>query len=96
MKVFISMPMNGKTREEIIARREEITDLLKIRFPGQEIDVIDSVIESDKGPVWCLGRSIQLMEDAELVIFDKNWRSARGCKVENNVCAYYGYKFLEL
>ena len=73
MKVFISMPMNGKTSEETIKRRSEVV-----------------------GPVWCLGYSIQKMEDADLVVLDKGWREARGCKVEYDVCSYYGFRFLEI
>ena len=74
MNIFISMPMNGKTKEEIIKRRNEITILLKERF-GNNITIIDSIIEDTSlGPVWCLGQSISLMYNAELVVFDKGWR----------------------
>ena len=97
MKVFISMPMSGKTREEIIKRRNEIANILTLRFPDQTITIIDSLVDSvDVGPVWCLGYSIQKMEDADLIVFDKGWRDARGCKVEYDVCSYYGFKFLEI
>lgn len=97
MNVFISMPMNGKTIEEIDARRAEIAELLHKRFPSDTINIIDSVWrEEAQGPVWCLGYSISKMDTADLVVFDKNWRKARGCKVEYDVCAYYGYRFLEL
>ena len=97
MKVFISMMMTGKTREEIIQRREEIATILVERFPNETITLIDSFIDdSTKGPVWCLGYSIQKLEEADLVVFDKKWRDARGCKVEYDVCVYYGFRFLEL
>ena len=97
MKVFISMPMNGKTIEEILARREEIETELKKKFPSNTIELIDSIYHGEKkGSVWCLGYSIAMMNDAELVVFDKGWRKARGCKIEYDVCAYYGYRFLEL
>jgi len=97
MKVFISMPMNGKTIEEILARREEITEDLRRRFPNDTINVIDSIYHGEKtDPVWCLGYSITTMNDADLVVFDKGWRKARGCKIEYDVCAYYGFRFLEL
>jgi len=36
------------------------------------------------------------MDKADLVVFDKGWRQARGCKVEYDVCSYYGFKFMEL
>ena len=97
MKVFISMPMNGKTMEEILARREEIAIALKKKFPSDTINIIDSIYHGEKrDPVWCLGYSIATMNEADLVVFDMGWRKARGCKIEYDVCAYYGYRFLEL
>ena len=97
MKVFISMPMNGKTPEEIAQRRAEIEAILIQRFPRDTINIIDSIWHGEeKGPVWCLGYTISKMDEADLVVFDKGWRNARGCKVEYDVCAYYGYRFLEL
>ena len=97
MKVFTSMPMSGKSYEEIIARQNEIAEMLKVRFPGSSIEIIDFVIKDrDKNPVWCLGHSIMAMSDADLIVFDKGWRKARGCKVEYDVCSYYGFKFLEI
>lgn len=97
MKIYISMPMNGKTIEEIETRRAEIEQLLIKRFPDKTIHIIDSIYHGEKkGPVWCLGYSVSMMNDADLVVFDKGWRNARGCKVEYDVCSYYGYRFLEL
>ena len=97
MKIFISMPMNGKTREEIIERRREIENLLVERFTSETITIIDSLVDDPtKGPIWCLGYSIQKMEDADLIVFDKGWREARGCKIEYDVCSYYGFRFMEL
>ena len=97
MKVFISMPMNGKTKEEIANRMAEIGEMLKTRFPHDTIEVLDSLIkDTSNGPVWCLGRSIMIMSQADLVVFDKDWRLARGCKIEFDVCSYYGFRFLEI
>lgn len=97
MKVFISMPMSGKTKETIKTRRAEIEKLLHIRFPNQEIEIINSIWEGEhKSPVWCLGHSIMSMEEADLVVFDTGWRKARGCRIENSVCASYGFKIMEL
>ena len=97
MKVFISLPMNGRPPEEITQRMVEIKELLEQRFPDQEITIIDSLWHGEeKSPVWCLGYSIMAMDTADLVVFDKGWRDARGCKVEYDVCSYYGFKFMEI
>ena len=97
MNVFVSMPLNGKTFEEIDKRMIEIQEILKKRFPNQEIKIIDSLWRKDKkNPVWCLGYNIMAMSTADLIVFDKNWYKARGCNIEYNVCAHYGFRFLEL
>jgi len=97
MKIFISMPMNGKPIEEIDKRRAEIEELMRKRFPNNKIEIIDSLWRGEKqGPVWRLGYAIAKMDTADLVVFDKGWRQARGCKIEYDVCAYYGFKFMEL
>ncbi len=97
MNIYISMPMNGKSMEDIEARRAEIEQLMIKRFPNNKINIIDSIYRGEKkGPVWCLGYSVAAMNDADLVVFDKGWRKARGCKIEYDVCAYYGFRFMEL
>ena len=97
MNIFISQPMNGKSIEEIRARQQEIKQILQSYFPNEEIKIIESIVtDTDKSPVWCLGYSVMRMDKADLVVFDKGWRQARGCKVEYDVCSYYGFKFMEL
>lgn len=97
MNVFISMPMNGKSKESIKARQKEIEQLLIKRFPNDTIKIIDSLYKGERrNPVWCLGYSIACMENADLVVFDKGWNQARGCRIEYSVCNSYGFRFLEL
>lgn len=101
-KVFISMPMNGKTDEEIIKEFKEIKERVLDLFGGCE--VIDSVfsnfdLENNANtPIHYLGRSIELLADADIVYFAKGWQRARGCKVEHLVAKLYGKmrKYAEL
>ena len=97
MKVFISQPMNGKSDEEIIYERNSIIDLIKTKF-GQDTEIIDSFVQGvpyNAKPLWYLGKSIELMSDADIVFFAKGWGDARGCYIENqcaleyNIPAYY-------
>jgi hypothetical protein len=98
-KVFISMPMNGKTDEEIInefkATKKRVLDI----FGGCE--VIDSVfsnfdLENNANtPIHYLGRSIELLADADIVYFVKGWEMARGCLIEYQVAKTYGKTCVE-
>lgn len=97
MKVFISQPMNGRSDEEILKEREFIVSEYEETY-GVDVEVIDSFTKSEddlsKGRIWMLGGSIQLMCDADLVIFAPYYGSAKGCLVEEMVAKQYGLKHM--
>lgn len=88
MKVFISMPMNGKTEEEI---RTEM-DGWKESFGFPDSEFIDSIIpgHEEMTPLECLAESIKLLDQADAAFFVKGWEDAKGCRVEHAVCENYG------
>lgn len=96
MKVMISLPMNGRKKEEVEARMQK----LKEDFAKLHIDVVDSFltdeIENSYHPgVYYLGRTLtQFMHNVDAVYFDDGWFEARGCRIENAVCQEYGIKIL--
>ena len=97
-KIFISQPMNGKTDEFILAEREKAIKAAKDYF-GDDIEVIDSFFKStphDAKPLWFLGKSLELMADADAVIFIGNWKNYRGCKIEHICAVEYGIDVIEL
>ena len=89
LKVFISLPMNGKSNEQIKAEQQEI--LKKLPKTDQEIELLNSVIDEwapgDSNPgLWYLAKSIEIMSRADIVMFAPDWKTARGCIVEE-MCA---------
>lgn len=92
-KIFISQPMKNKTTEEIFKERSKIIDFLNKEYGEKEIQVIDSILKDDSNSVWCLGKSIQLMSEADVVVFCYGWDRARGCKIEHKICKEYGIEF---
>lgn len=102
MKLFVSLPMRGKTTEQI---RREIAEasqrFLDIKWnEGVElmaISVIDSVFDLEEGtdPLVYLGKSIELMAQADYVFFVKGWEKARGCQVEHLIAEKYGKEIIE-
>ena len=77
MKVFISMPMRGKSVEEIIKTRSQIFKQVKKDFPGSKLELLDQIIEDDcpfKGDV---------------VVFAPNWHLASGCRAEKFIAENY-------
>ena len=98
MKIFISQPMKDKTDEEILLERQVAIDSVKEKFPGEEIEVIDSFFRDaphDARPLWFLGKSLELLSTADVAYFCKGWENARGCKIENTCAIEYGITVIE-
>lgn len=97
MKVFISQPMNGRSDEEILKERREMVEAYEEIY-GVDVDVIDSFTKSSedlsKGRIWMLGGSIQLMYDADVILFAPKYGFAKGCIVEETVAKQYGLKHM--
>ena len=95
--VFISQPMRGLTEEQIKQRRyeaiEKIRYVMKEFYRIDDVGIIDSYLsntpKSDNPSVWCLGRAIQLMADADLVFVCDGYENARGCLIEVEVAKKY-------
>lgn len=96
-KVFISQPMAGKTEEEILNERIKATEKAKAEFG--DIEVIESYIpgepESKKEALFKLGKSLQMLAEADIAVFTKGWEDARGCKIENQAAISYGIDVIE-
>ena len=94
MKVYISMPMNGKTDEQIKNELDAISERLKLAFVS-DIEVISSFInkeapvKADRAGAWYLGESLKMIAQADLVYFAEEWFLSRGCTFERDVCLAY-------
>ena len=94
-KVFISQPMKGKTNQEIEQERKEIIE--KVEKCLGEIEVIDSFFKDaphDAKPLWFLGKSLELLSTADVIVLGKDWENARGCKIEHECAIQYGIKII--
>ena len=95
-KLFISQPMRGKTNEEILAVRAKAIASAE-RNLGEQVEVIDSFFRdapADANPLWYLGKSIELMADADVVYFASDWENYRGCRIENECAIEYGIELV--
>lgn len=90
MKVMISQPMRGKTKEQIREQRAELVT----RLQEEGLEVVDTVFEN--GPadediaIYMLSQSIRYIGKVDAVYFMKGWEKARGCKIEHEVAVQYG------
>lgn len=106
VNVFFSQPMNGLTDEEIAIELtymiSEFRDFL-INELGFGDDVVICDVNGgyvkpgpeDAGRLWYLGRSIQNMDNADYIVFHKDYAKAKGCCVEHSVgYNYFKWKFV--
>lgn len=101
VKVFISIPMRGKSDKEIIeaieAAKVNAKKKVPLNYEGHvELVFIDSFLRDHESEniknkaLACLGKSLELMAHADIVCFARGWKEARGCLIEHE-CAYqYG------
>lgn len=95
-KLFVSVPMKGRTEEEIKASIQKMKKIAEI-YEGEELKLIDSYIEDNppkdsKEAVWYLGESFKKLAQADVFIGiceDYNWN---GCCIERETAERYGIK----
>lgn len=97
MKVFISMPMAGKSKQEILQERQEIIDKVCEMFKGVEIidnyfEDFDSEVKGNQ--IRYLAKSIEKLADADIVCVGRDWHKARGCRVECEAAREYNIPIL--
>ena len=91
-KLFISVPMNGRTKEQIRKSMQKMHRIAEAVWE-ENLTVIDSYnpesapLAANK-PVWYLGESIKKMADADYFISVD--RYYKGCNVERTVALEYG------
>lgn len=107
MKVFISMPMNDKSDEEILAERNRIASEIKEKYEvnGGHVEILDSLfgITADDVPtdkevtslgVYYLGHSVLLLSHADAIYMAPGYENHRGCLIEHQIAKAYGITVL--
>lgn len=93
VKIFISQLMKDKTNQEIEQERKEIIEKIRKHFKKIKIEVIDSFIKDtphDAKPLWFLGKSLELLSNANVIVLGKGWKNSRGCRIEHECAVQYG------
>lgn len=97
MKVFISQPMRDKTDEQIKEEMAKAVNRIKETY-NEDVEIIDSFFEKaphNAKPLWFLGKSLELLADADIAYFCKDWEKYRGCKIEHTCAEEYGIEVME-
>lgn len=105
-KIFISQPMHGKSKSDILMDRARILDALKdqIGIPIESVEIVNNYEHKDvplnAGRFWHLGKSIQQLEteNVDFIVFpdDKTIAATRGCQIEKEIARQYNIPFIQL
>lgn len=95
-KLFVSVPMKGRTEEEIKASIQKMKKIAEV-YEGEELELIDSYVEDNapknaNPPVWYLGKSLEKLSEADIFIGiddDYDWS---GCYIERLTAIKYDIK----
>ena len=95
-KLFVSVPMKGRTEEEIKASIQKMKKIAEI-YEGEELELIDSYIEDNppkdsKEAVWYLGESLKKLAQADVFIGIDEAYDWNGCYIEIDTAQRYGIK----
>lgn len=95
-KLFVSVPMKGRTEEEIKASIQKMKKIAEI-YEGEELELIDSYIEDNppknsKEAIWYLIESIKKLAQADVFIGIRESFDWNGCQIERETAEKYGIK----
>ena len=106
-KLFISQPMKDLTPREIRDIQHRIIDRYahKIQVLPEDVRVINyfpeyedelkKSVPTEKIPSKFIVKSLDMMIDADAVVFANRWESAHGCRVERKFAEEYGIPYFD-
>ena len=95
-KVFISQPMRGKSKDEILTERNRITKKIQNLIGNHEVldTYFDDFGECSK-PLQYLAKSLFMLAAADCAYFAQGWQDARGCRIEHDSAVAYDIEVLK-
>lgn len=95
-KLFVSVPMKGRTEKEIKASIQKMKKVAEI-YEGEELELIDSYVEDNppkgnKEAVWYLGESLKKLAQADVFMGICESYDWNGCCIERETADKYGIK----
>lgn len=99
VKVFFSQKHKDRSADEITAKERLAMKKFKAAHPGVPFVEVPMLLPSQfKGqhPVYYLGMNLQMMCQADVVLFENDWWESRACCIQHEVCDQYGIPKVEI
>lgn len=94
-KIFISMPMKGKTRAEIITEQGKVLAHVNEKL-GEPVMLVENYIDENISPLECLGENLKRLAHADWIVFTESWENCKRCVIEHLCAEKYNVPILEL
>ena len=95
MKVFISVGMSGRDKDDIANDIERAYEHIRMIY-GDDAEIVHNWYcpppsdSESAGRCYYLSRAIELLGTCDVCYFDGDWRKSKGCLIEMLVCKLYG------
>lgn len=95
-KLFVSVPMKGRTEEEIKASIQKMKKIAEA-YEGEELELIDSYVEgnppkNNNQAIWYLGKSLEKLSEADIFIGIEDDYDWSDCYIERQAAHRYDIK----
>ncbi len=100
-KAFISVPMRGKTKEEIESKISEMKEATK-NTVGDDVEFINTIVldkppyETNNQAIWYLGKSIEILSQCQVLVCLKDVGDYNGCFIEKEIAKRYNLTVVEV
>ena len=100
-KVFISVPMKGRTKENIEKSIEKMKTIASTLL-DEEVEFINTIVEekppynTSKEAIWYLGKSIEILSQCDVLVCLNDIYDFSGCIIEEKVALEYNMQVIEL
>ena len=97
IKIFISQPIKDRTINEIMEERHQAIEMVQSLY-HDSVEVINPFYydQPTQKPLWLLGRNLEFMSSADVVVFTPNWKNHINCKIEQFCAMEYELESVEL
>lgn len=95
-KLFVSVPMKGRTPEDIKASIAKMKAIAEV-YEGEALELIDSYVNQTPPAdghksIWYLSKSIEKLSTADIIISIEETWDWTGCGIEVDIAKGYGLK----
>lgn len=96
MRVFLSYPMNGFSREQCLKFRNDMIRNLKPDVEWVDNLDCDGPEYDDESRTWYLGEAIKVLGTCDAIMIHPWALDYKGCQVEMKVAELYGIQLLQM